>query len=176
MLPDRPGKRVVVVRRTLDVAEDDLVDAITAFAVDQDLELDRRYEEGLLFRRAHEARVGVKHLFDRFDGLRVHITPTDAGHDVEFLADLRGSAQTNVQKRRGEAIGSAGVAALFAWLGVRGLIATVGLMDFVFLGLSVMFGSRAVGQLQSPEDDFDEIERNVVNELNRVCDDALFRD
>jgi hypothetical protein len=37
-----------------------------------------------------------------------------------------------------------------------------------------MFGSQAIGQLRSGEADFDELERRIVNELNRVCDDAEF--
>ena len=122
MLPANRDDRILRVHRVLDVDEDALLDAITAFAVSQDLEVDRRHEgEGLLFRRG-DTNAAAEHLFRRGDALQVIISADPRGHDVEFIADLAGSLRGKSESRRGHVIRSFGLAGLFAFLGVRGLI------------------------------------------------------
>jgi hypothetical protein len=170
MLPARGGDRSLTVRRSLDTSEDDLIDAITSFAVAQDLELDRRYEDGLLFRRTKDSH--GPHVFDRADALRVHIDPTPGGIDVEFVADLRGSRRKTAERRRGRVVRNIGIAGLFAFVGVRGLVDVVSVGDFVLFGLSAMFGTRAAREATGGDDDLDELERTIANALNELCDDA----
>ena len=172
MLPANRDDRTLRVHRSLDVDEDALLDAITAFAVAQDLEVDRRHEgEGLVFRRA-DSNTASEHLFRRGDTLQVIITADPRGHDVEFIADLSGSLRRKSESRRGHVVRSFGLAGLFAFLGVRGLIVDVSFGDFVLLGVGGLFSRRALRYANAAADDSDDLERKVANELNRVCDDA----
>jgi hypothetical protein len=168
MLPRRPDDGVVHVHRSLDVDEDALLDAVTAFAVTADLEIDRRHDgDGLLFLATASGA-----LFKRGDRLRVAITPVDGGHEVEFVAELIASVRRRSDARRRHVVRSGAFAALFAYLGLRGLV-DVSVGDFVLLGLSAMFGRRAF-RFASKDDDVDELERKIANELNRVCDEAEY--
>lgn len=174
MLPANRDDRALRVHRTLDVDEDALLDTITAFALAQDLEVDRRHQgEGLIFRRS-ESSVAPDHLFRRGDALQVVITPDPRGHDVEFIADLSGSLRRESESRRGHVVRSFGLAGLFAFLGVRGLIVDVSFGDFILLGVGGLFSRRALRYANAAVDDADDLERKVANELNRVCDDAEF--
>src|SRR5205085_12351520 len=143
--------------RTLDVEEDDLLDVITAFAAEQDLEIDRRQQlEGLVFRRAPGPGTDVAHLFKRGDALQVIITEVSGGgYDVELIADMRDTLQRKAGDRRGAAIRRVGLAGLFAYLGVRGLMEVVSVGDFVMFALSAMFGRGAMRALGSGSQEFD---------------------
>ena len=178
MLPANRDDRVLHVHRSLDVDEDALLDSITAFAVKQDLELDRRHDgEGLVFRRAKESTPAAKHLFKKGDLLQVVITEHRDGHDIDFTADLRGSLRRKSDDRRSTTIRSGALAALFAYLGVRGVVgpgSELGIVDFVFFGLSARFGYRAARTAQSADEDLDELHTKVANALSQVCDEAEF--
>jgi hypothetical protein len=175
MLPANRDDRTVHVQRVLDVEEDDLLDVITAFAAEQDLEIDRRQKlEGLVFRRMAGPGTNEGHLFKRGDALQVVITEVAGGYDVELVADLRDTLGRKAEDRRRGVVRSGALAALFAYLGVRGLTNVVGLGDFILLGISAMFGRRAAGYARRAPDDFDKLERNIANELNAVLDKAAY--
>ncbi|MEY2417680.1 MAG: hypothetical protein QOG90_360 [Actinomycetota bacterium] len=172
MLPANRDDRTVHVHRNLDVDEEDLLDAITLFAADQDLEVDRRHEgPGLLFVRTKES-TAESHVFKRGDSLRVVITDTGHGHDIEFDADLRASIDRKSHDRSRRVLRGYAVGAFFAVLGARGLLHGVDFGDFVLLAIGAGFGRRAFGRAQSASDGLDDLQRKVANELNRVCDEA----
>ena len=168
MLPANRDDRNIYVHRHLGADEDEVVDAITVFADEHKLEIDRRHGgPGLLF----VASAGGP-LFARGDTLQVVITPDADGHEVEFVSELRTSLRRKAEQRRGHVVRSSLFAALFGYLGVRGLIIDVSFGDFMLLGVSGLFGRRAMRYARKASDDFDEVERKLVNELNRVCDET----
>ena len=170
MLPANRDDRTVHVHRSLDGDEEDLLDAITAFAETQSLEIDRRHEgAGLLF-----CATTSGDLFKKGDALHVVITATDDGHDVEFTADLSNSVKRRNESGQGEAIRSGLWAAFFGVLAVRGVIPPNGLdvIDILFFGLAIRSGRRAAMRRSRAEEKIDELQRKVANELNAVCDEV----
>jgi hypothetical protein len=175
VLPANRNDHTLRVRRSLDVDEDDLLDAVTSFALRQDLEIDHRHDgDGLLFRRRKESTPNVEHLLKRGDSLQVIITADAGGHDIEFAADLSGARQRKSEGRRGKAIRSGIVAALFGYFAVKGgLNNQLDLLDLIWVGISARFGVRAA-RLASSDPDLEHLERDVAAALNRVCDEAQF--
>jgi hypothetical protein len=128
----------------------------------------------LIFRRKRESTPNVEHLLKQGDALQVIIKADAHGHDVEMIADLSGSASRTSDNRRGRAVRSGALAALFGYFGVRGLFSDPGLiMEAVWFGLTARFGLRAA-RLSSAGADLDDLQRKVANALNRVCDEAEF--
>ena len=170
MLPANRDDRTVHVHRSLDADEEDVVDAVTAFAERNKLEVDRRHEGfGLLFVATESGE-----LFKKGDSLEVAITATTDGHDVEFVADLRGSIGRKHEAGQGRAIRAGLLAAMFGVFAVRGVIPPNGLdiVDIVFAGLAFRFGTRAASRTRLVAHDVDDLQRKVANELNAVCDEA----
>jgi hypothetical protein len=169
MLPANRDDQTVHVHRSLDADEEDLLDAITAFAQAQSLEVDRRHEgHGLLF-----CATTSGDLFKKGDTLQVAITATDDGHDVEFVADIQRSIAQKSENRTQRVIRGYALAGLFAFLGARGLIRNgADFGDFVLFAISAGFGRRAFGRSQSAAEKIDDLQRKVANELNAVCDEA----
>ena len=169
MLPVNPDDRSVEVHRSLDADEDDLLDAVSAFAEANSLEVDRRHiGPGLLF-----VCTSSGNLFKKGDSLQMVITATPEGHDVEFVADIRSSISRKSEHTRQRVIRGYALAGLFAALGARGLLhngADVG--DFVLFAIGAGFGRRAFSRSQSGFDKLDEMQRKVANALNRVCDES----
>ncbi len=163
------------VHRSLDVDEDDLLDAVTAFALRQDLEIDHRHDgDGLLFRRKKHSTPNVKPLLKRGDSLQVIITADPAGHDIEFVADLAGARQKSADTRRRHVVRSGIVATVFGYFAIRGgLNNQLDILDLIWVGISARFGLRAA-RLANSDPDLDHLERDVAAALNRVCDEAQF--
>jgi hypothetical protein len=169
MLPANRDDRTVHVHRSLDVDEEDLLDAITAYAEAESFDIDRRFEgPGLLF-----VRTSSGDLFKKGDTLQVVITATNQGHDVELVADIPRAIANKQENRNRRVIRGYALAGLFAVLGTRGLIHNgVDVGDFVLFAIGAGFGRRAFSRSQSASEKVDELQRKVANELNAICDDA----
>lgn len=171
MLPANRDDRLVHVHRDLDVDEDDFVDVITEFAVAKGLEIDRTYEgAGLLFRAARDAP-GNSMFRDR-DTLLVAINRTPAGLDVTFEADMAGLAERGDAWKRGRLIRGSILSVLFVGAGVSGLAHGVNPGDFIPIGIGGVLMSRTVRRVQGESESREALQRDVANELHRLCDDA----
>ena len=173
MLPASQGETSVHVVRALDVDEDTLLDAITAFALVQDLESDRRHDgDGLVFRRKKESTPEVTHLLKKGDALQVIITAEGAVHDVEFIADLSGSIKRKTESRRAGAFRAGAWATMFGAVAAINLARGVNVADFIWVLLSARSVRHVTQALGPPAEAIDELQRDLANALNRVCDDA----
>jgi hypothetical protein len=171
MLPANPDD-LLHVHRVIDADPDDLLDAITDFAVEQDLEVDRTFDgEGLLFRRKREPGTDVEHLLRRGDTLQVVVLPDPAGgHEVEFVADLAGSIRHKAESRRAGAFRAGAWAAGFAVVAAINLAKGVEIGDFIWVLLAAR-SSRHVAQAVGPStEDVEDLQRNVANTLHALLD------
>jgi hypothetical protein len=171
MLPANRDDRTVHVHRTLDADEEDLLDAITEFAVSNGLEIDRSFEgDGLLFRAARDAPENA--MFRNKDTLRFAVERTSSGVDVTFDADMAGLAERGDAWRRGRMIRGSIFAAVLVGVGVSGLTNGVNVGDFVPVAIGGLVMARSVRSVQGESDSREAIQREVANALHRVCDDA----
>ena len=170
MLPAKINTNTVQLHRTLDASEEELLDALSEFALKQDLEIDHRWNgEGLLFRRAPKG-AGVKHLLRRGDSLHVTITAVDGMHEIDFVADLSASIARRDERRRSRIIKGSVIGAGLMAIGIAGLTHNgVSFGDFIPMFFGVGFGRRALGRVRAAASDRDAIERRVANELARLC-------
>jgi hypothetical protein len=170
MLPANNDDRAVHVRRDLDVDEDVLNDALTDFAVDNHLEIDRTYEgDGLLFRAVGDAEQAM---FRRGDTLVVIFEPSPSGLDVTLAADMAGLEARGEAWKRGRLIRGSIFAALFVGAGVSGLAHGVNTGDFVPIALGGLFMSRTIRRVRGEGESREELQRRVGNALHRVLDEA----
>ena len=171
MLPANPDDRSVHVHRDLDVDEDDFVDVISEFAIAKGLEIDRSFEgEGLLFRAARNAPENA--MFRDRDTLLVVIARTPSGLDVNFDADMSGLSARGEAWNRGRLIRGSIWSLILVGAGVSGLAHGVNPGDFIPIGIAGLVMSRTVRNVQGESDSREAFQRNVANELHRVCDDA----
>lgn len=171
MLPANRDDRTVHVHRDVDADEDVLNDALTDFAVENGLEIDRTHlGEGLLFRGASNAPESA--MFRRGDTLLVTFAPSPVGLDVTFAADMAGLEERGDAWKRGRLIRGSILAALFVSAGATGLAHGVNTGDFVPIALGGLFMSRTIRRVRSETDSREEFHRRVANALHHVLDEA----
>lgn len=172
MLPDIPPTGVLHVTRAVDAHPDDVAEAIADFVYGQDLEADRSdHGEGTLFRPRPDPQTSGPWFFGKNDSLRVIVIPHDDDIEVQFVADLRGMHRRGDSWKQGQYIRGALVTGFLLSLGVAGLTNGVDFGDFVLLGAGALMGRRSVARARGEADSREEIERNLANALERVCDE-----
>lgn len=171
MLPANRDDRIVHVHRSLDVDEDDFVEVISDFALSNGLEIDRTHEgEGLLFRGARNAPENA--MFRNKDTLLAVVERMPSGLSVTFDADMQGLAERGDAWKRGRMVRGSIIAAVVAGAGVSAFANGIQLGDFIPIAIGGFLMSRTVRRVRGEADSREEFQRDVANELHRVCDEA----
>lgn len=172
MLPaNRDDDRVVSVQRIVDADEDALNDALTDFAVENKLEIDRSYEgDGILFRARTDAPESA--MFRNKDTLLARFAAAGSGLEVIFTAEMAGLEERGEAWKRGRMIRGGIFAAVLVGAGVSGLHNGVNFGDFVWMGLGGVSMSRTLRRVRQEGESREEFQRKVANALHRVLDDA----
>ena len=177
MLPDTPHDGLVHVTRTVRAHPDDVADALADFIDAQDLEVDRSDAgEGTLFRPRATPDGSGSWFFGADDSLRVVVEPASGGTSVRFAADMRGMHQRGQAWQRRRYVRGGLLSATFFALGISGLTHGVGVGDFAELGLGAWFASRTVRRARDEPHSREKIERDLVNALQRACDEMEYDD
>jgi hypothetical protein len=172
LLPTKPDAKVVAISRIVDVEEDAVVDAVAEFVESQDLELDRTDTgKGTLFRPRPDPQTSGPWYFGQEDSLRVVVTPVADGLRVDLVADMRGMHARGDAWRRRRYVRGGLLSVFLIGLGVQGMARGVNPGDFVPVGLGVWLGTRSVHRALNEPESREEIERNLANSLERVCDE-----
>lgn len=171
MLPANREDQVVRVQRIVDVDEDALNDALTEFALENRLEIDRTHAgPGVLFRAALDAPESA--LFRNKDSLLVTFEPVGSGLEVNFAADMAGLQQRGDNWRRGRLIRGSLVAAFFVALGVGNFAHGVNPGEFILIGIGGLSMSRTLQRVRGEGDSREAFQRKVANALHSVLDEA----
>ena len=169
MLPTTPDTNRLNVRRVINADESVLLDALSEFAVAQDLEVDHTHGgEGLVFCRAPKS-AGAKHLLKRGDALHVTITDHGHAHEIEFVADLGGSIARRDERRRSRVVKGGLISVGLVALGVFGFRNGVDFRDLIPIAFGAGFGRRASRRMRAADADRAAIQRRVANTLVELC-------
>ncbi|HVV38466.1 MAG TPA: hypothetical protein VHC63_17785 [Acidimicrobiales bacterium] len=170
MLPANRDDRTVYVQRIVDADQDALNDALTDFAVEHGLEVDRSHEgDGVLFRAARDAPENA--MFRGKDTLLVTFAPAGSAVDVCLAADMAGLEERGDAWKRGRLVRGSLFAAILVAAGVGGM-AHVSIGDFIPIGLGGLVMSRTLQRVRGEADSREALQRDVANALHRVLDDA----
>ena len=173
MLPAKVDKGVAVTR-VVDADEQIVFDAVADFVASQDLEVDHSDTgPGILFRPRPDPQTSGPWFFGHQDSLRVVVTPVGDHLSLEFLADMRGMHERGDAWRR-RRYQRGGLLSLFLLgVGAQGLAAHgVNLGDFFPIAGGLLLGARSIQRAQREGDSREEIERNLANALELVCDEV----
>ena len=161
----------IVVERAVTADEDELLDELTDYALQNGLEVRRQHEgSGMLLVPRRDAQVEGEQLFRSGDSLQVVISPDDAGSVVVLTAKMDGLHRRGDEWKQGRMIRGGIFSALFVVLGVAGLTHGVGVGDFVLLGIGASSASRMVLSVRNESNDREEFEHRVANSLHALCD------
>ncbi len=169
---EREGEHDVIATRSVDAPEDEIVEALTVFAVEHDLEIDRSdTERGMLFRPRRHWTEGATHLFRGRDYLRVLVTPDPGGSEVVITATMNDlHARGDAWKQR-ERVKGALLAVGLTGAGVLGMSQGFNPGDLIPIGIGGWLGLRSVRNVRGEADSREAIIRDVHNTLERVLDE-----
>lgn len=162
-----------MVVRAIDADADDLLDALTEFAVRNDLEVDRSDAgEGTLFRPRREWTEGADHLFRGRDTLRVVVTPlARGGCEIMVSADMSDLHARGDAWRRGTLVRGAVAATVLIGAGVVGITHGFNPGDLIPIGIGAVVGSRSVRGALGERESREVIVRDAHNVLERLIDE-----